>query len=68
MSALRQAAHDYIDMRRGLGFKFEQAGRGLIDFVSFLEASDAPYISPLNWPSSGPSVHPIRSPLTGPSD
>lgn len=30
MSALRQAAHDYIDMRRGLGFKFEQAGRGLI--------------------------------------
>ncbi|OYR19631.1 phage integrase family protein [Brucella grignonensis] len=45
MNALRQAAHDYIDMRRGLGFKLEQAGRGLIDFVSFLEANDAPYIT-----------------------
>ncbi|MBB4189824.1 integrase [Sinorhizobium terangae] len=45
MSALRQAAHDYIEMRRGLGFKLREAGRGLIDFVSFLEANDAPYIT-----------------------
>ncbi|NRQ19168.1 tyrosine-type recombinase/integrase [Ensifer sesbaniae] len=45
MSALRQAAHDYIEMRRRLGFKLRQAGRGLIDFVSFMEAKDAPYIT-----------------------
>lgn len=45
MSALRQAAYDYIEMRRGLGFKLRKAGKGLIDFVSFLEANDAPYIT-----------------------
>lgn len=45
MNALRQAAHDYIDLRRGLGFKFKEAVRGLIDFIGFLEANDAPYIT-----------------------
>ncbi|PDT43647.1 integrase [Sinorhizobium fredii] len=45
MNALRQAAHDYIEMRRGLGFKLRETGRGLIDFVSFLEVNDAPYIT-----------------------
>ncbi|RWB65476.1 tyrosine-type recombinase/integrase [Mesorhizobium sp.] len=45
MSALRQAADDYLAMRHGLGFKLRQAGRGLIDFVGFLEANGAPFIT-----------------------
>jgi integrase/recombinase XerD len=45
MSALRQAVQDYIEMRRGLGFKLQEAGRGLIDFVTFLEVNDTPYIT-----------------------
>ena len=45
MSTLRQAVQDYIEMRRGLGFKLQEAGRGLIDFAAFLEQSHAPYIT-----------------------
>jgi integrase/recombinase XerD len=45
MSTLRQAVQDYIGMRRGLGFKLRETGRGLIDFVTFLEANDMPYIT-----------------------
>ena len=45
MSTLRQAVQDYIEMRRGLGFKLHEAGRGLIDFAAFLEHNDAPYIT-----------------------
>lgn len=45
MSALRQAVQDYIEMRRGLGFKLRETERGLVDFVTFLEAKDTPYIT-----------------------
>ena len=45
MSTLRQAVQDYIEMRRGLGFKLREAGRGLIDFVTFLETNDTPYVT-----------------------
>lgn len=45
MTTLRQAVQGYIEMRRGLGFKFQEAGRGLIDFVGFLGQQDAPYIT-----------------------
>ena len=45
MSTLRQAVQDYIEMRRGLGFKLRETERGLIDFVTFLEANDTPYIT-----------------------
>ena len=45
MSTLRQAVQDYLEMRRGLGFKLRETGRGLIDFVTFLEANDTPYIT-----------------------
>ena len=36
MSTLRHAVQDYIEMRRGLGFKLRETERGLIDFVTFL--------------------------------
>ncbi len=32
-------------MRRGLGFKLREAGKGLIDFVTFLEQQSASYIA-----------------------
>jgi hypothetical protein len=37
MNTLREAVGEYLDMRRGLGFKLREAGKGLIDFVTFLE-------------------------------
>jgi len=37
MSTLRQAVREYLDMRRALGFKLRDAGKGLVDFVTFLE-------------------------------
>ena len=45
MSTLRHAVQDYIEMRRGLGFKLRETERGLIDFVTFLEDNDTPYIT-----------------------
>ena len=45
MSTLRQAVQDYIEMRRGLGFKLREIERALIDFAAFLEANDTPNIT-----------------------
>jgi integrase/recombinase XerD len=45
MSTLQHAVQDYIEMRRGLGFKLRETERGLIDFVTFLEDNDTPYIT-----------------------
>jgi integrase/recombinase XerD len=45
MSTFRQAVQDYIEMRRGLGFKLRETERGLMDFAAFLEANDTPYIT-----------------------
>lgn len=45
MTTLREAVQGYIEMRRGLGFKLQESGRGLIDFVGFLERQNAPFIT-----------------------
>ena len=45
MNTLREAAHEYLSMRRHLGFKLCQAGRGLLDFVTFMEQRRAPFIT-----------------------
>jgi len=37
MNTLHKAVHDYIEMRRGLGFKLHDAERGLRKFIVFLE-------------------------------
>ena len=39
MSALRAAMHDYIELRRALGFKLEDYPWLLADFVTYLEAA-----------------------------
>ena len=45
MNTLRDAVREYLEMRRGLGFKLRDAGRALIDFVAFLEQHHASYIT-----------------------
>jgi integrase/recombinase XerD len=36
MNTLRQAAQQYLRMRRDLGFKLKEAGKSLLDFVDFM--------------------------------
>jgi integrase/recombinase XerD len=45
MNTLREAVRTYLDMRRSLGFKLRDAGRALVDFVSFMEQRHASYIT-----------------------
>jgi len=35
MNTLRQAVHEYLSLRRSLGFKLQDAGKGLLEFVTF---------------------------------
>ena len=61
MNTLRKAVREYIDMRRNLGFKLHEAGRGLIDFVRFLERHHASYITQalaLAWAQEPANVQP----------
>lgn len=45
MSELRQALDEYIAVRRGLGFDLRLPARLLRNFVSFVEANEATYIT-----------------------
>ncbi len=45
MNTLREALHEYLAMRRSLGFKLQRAGPALLEFVSFLEQHRASYIT-----------------------
>jgi integrase len=45
MTTLRQAVHEYLQMRRLLGFKLHEPGKGLLDFVRFLEQRRASVIT-----------------------
>ena len=45
MSALRQALEDYIAVRRSLGFELRLPARMLRNFISFVEANEATYIT-----------------------
>jgi integrase len=50
-------------MRRGLGFKLREAGKGLIDFVTFLERRNASYITQplaLTWAQQPSNVQPAH--------
>ncbi len=46
MTALRQDVQEYLRMRRDLGFKLRDAGKGLLDFARFMEQHRASYITP----------------------
>ena len=45
MNTLRQAVDEYLSLRRSLGFKLREAGKGLLDFVTFMEQHRASYIT-----------------------
>lgn len=45
MNTLRQAVQDYLDLRRSLGFKLNEAGRALPNFVAFMERHHASYVT-----------------------
>jgi integrase len=63
MTSLRQAAQDYLSMRRGLGFQLREAGKALPDFVSFLEKCRARHITrelALAWAQQPSTVQPAE--------
>lgn len=45
MTPLRQAVHEYVRMRRALGFKLHELGKGLLEFVRFMDQHRASYIT-----------------------
>jgi len=63
MNTLRRAVQEYLDLRRGLGFKLRDPGKGLIDFVAFLERHRASYITQdlaLAWAQQPTNVQPAH--------
>ena len=37
MNTLRQGAEEYLKLRRDLGYKLLEAGKGLLAFVTYME-------------------------------
>jgi integrase/recombinase XerD len=63
MNTLRQAVGEYLDMRRNLGFKLREAGKGLLDFVTFMEKQRAAHITQalaLAWAQQPSNVQPAH--------
>lgn len=61
MNTLRQDIHEYLSMRRHLGFKLREAGKALLDFVTFMEEQHAPYITAalaLDWAQQPTNAQP----------
>ena len=64
MTTLRQAVQEYLSMRRALGFKLKDVGKGLLDFVLFMEKHRASYITStlaLAWAQQPQNVQPAYS-------
>ena len=47
MNTLGHAVQEYLTARRDLEFKLQEAGKGLLDFVRFMEQHRAPYVTHL---------------------
>jgi len=63
MNTLRQAVDAYLTMRRDLGFKLKEAGKGLHDFASFMQHRRAAYITQalaLSWAQHPASAQPVQ--------
>jgi len=63
MNTLREAVQEYLSVRRALGFKLRDAGRGLLDFVNFMEEHRAAYIThalALTWAQQPSTVQPAQ--------
>jgi integrase/recombinase XerD len=60
---LRQALSQYLELRRGLGFKMQDAGLQLPRFVSFMEQRGARHITSapgLQWAQQCPTAQPAE--------
>ena len=63
MNTLRQAVQEYLSLRRSLGFKLQDAGKGLLDFVAFMERHRSSYITnaqALAWAQQPVDVQPAH--------
>ena len=63
MTTLRQAVREYVSMRRSLGFKLHEAGKGLLDFVTFMaqhRASSITQALALAWAQQPANVQPAH--------
>ena len=63
MNTLREAVEEYLSMRRHLGFKLHDTGRGLRDFVKFMEKRQASFITQslaLTWAQQPMNVQPAH--------
>jgi integrase len=63
MNTLRQAVQEYLSLRRGLGFKLREAGKQLLDFVTFMEQHRASYVTQalaLAWAQQPTNVQPAH--------
>jgi integrase len=63
MNTLREAVQEYLALRRALGFKLYEAGRGLLDFVTFMEQHHAAYVTQtlaLTWAQLPRAVQPAE--------
>lgn len=63
MSALRSALRAYLELRRGLGYKLEDAGLQLPRFIDFLEARGAAHITTalaMEWAQQPTAVQPAE--------
>lgn len=63
MNTLHEAVEDYVAMRRALGFKLKEAGKGLVDFAGFLQREHAAYITvplALKWAQKTSSIRPAE--------
>jgi len=63
MTTLRAAVQEYLTLRRGLGFKLHDAGKGLLAFVTFMEQHRASHITTqlaLTWAQQPATVQPTE--------
>ena len=63
MNTLRHAVQEYLSMRRSLGFQLRETGKGLLDFVTFMEQRRASYITQtlaLDWAQQPQKVQPAQ--------
>jgi integrase/recombinase XerD len=63
MKTLRKSVQEYLSLRRSLGFKLLEAGKGLLDFVAFMERHHASYITSalaLAWAQQPAGVEPAH--------
>ncbi|MGA8876867.1 MAG: hypothetical protein WB555_15125, partial [Candidatus Korobacteraceae bacterium] len=63
MTSWRKAVEDYVDMRRSLGFRLQDAKAGLIKFASFLEQHHATRITislSMEWAQQDKTARPVE--------